>query len=376
MNALLHDLLFDYTLRTVALGSAMLGATSGVLGSYAVLRRQSLLGDAVAHTALPGLVLAFMLTGSKAPWVLLLGAALAGGSATFLIGAVTSSTRIKYDSALGLVLSVFFGFGLVLLTFVQKQPHAQQAGLDKFLFGQASALVGRDLIMTGTAGVAVIALVILFWKELKLLSFDPAFGTSLGYSMRAVDFLLTLLLVLTIVLGLQTVGVVLMSAMVVMPAVAARQWTDRLGHMVLISALIGVLAGVGGAVLSSSFSRLPTGPTIVVCLFLLVLVSLLFAPQRGLVFNWIRGRVNRRRLRVHAVLLDLYELSTQHPGPEHPHASAVIRAMNPAPESVAVTLFDLTARGWVERPAKDLWSLTPAGTAEARRVSQSLESRR
>lgn len=373
MTELLHDLLFDYTVRTVALGSAALGATSGVLGTYAVLRRQSLLGDAVAHTALPGLVLAFMLTGSKAPWVLLVGAALAGWTATLLIAAITASTRIKYDTALGLVLSVFFGFGLVLLTFVQKQPHAQQAGLDKFLFGQASALVVRDLLLTGAAGAAVIAVVILFWKELKLLGFDPAFGTTLGFSMQAVDYLLTALLVLTIVLGLQTVGVVLMSAMVVMPAVAARQWTDRLGRMVLVSAVIGTLAGVSGALLSSSVARLPTGPTIVVCLFALVTFSLLLAPHRGLAFNWIAGRVRRRRLRVHAVLLDLHELSGQHRGFEHPHAAAVIRSMNAAPETVALSLLDLESRGWVEKRGKDLWSLTPAGIDEARRVIRSLE---
>jgi manganese/zinc/iron transport system permease protein len=346
-----------------------------VLGTYAVLRRQSLLGDAVAHTALPGLVLAFMLTGSKAPGVLLLGAALAGWVATLLISAVTATTRVKYDTALGLVLSVFFGFGLVLLTFVQKQADAQQAGLDKFLFGQASALVGRDVALTGAAGVLVIAVVLLFWKEFKLLGFDPAFGTALGYPMNLVDYLLTALLVLTIVLGLQTVGVVLMSAMVVMPAVAARQWTDRLGRMVLVAAIIGSLAGVSGTLWSSSTARMPTGPTIVVCLFALVVISLLFAPRHGLVFGRVAGRVRRKRLQVHAVLLDLHELSVQHSGAGHAHALAVLRSMNPAPATVIPTLLDLQARGWVEKSGGDLWRLTPTGADEARRVARSLEGR-
>ena len=209
------------------------------------------------------------------------------------------------------------------------------------------------------AGVLVIAVVLLFWKEFKLLGFDPAFGTALGYPMNLVDYLLTALLVLTIVLGLQTVGVVLMSAMVVMPAVAARQWTDRLGRMVLVAAIIGSLAGVSGALWSSSTARMPTGPTIVVCLFALVVISLLFAPRHGLVFGRIAGRVQRKRLQVHAALLDLHELSVQHSGAGHAHALAVLRSMNPAPATVLPTLLDLQARGWVEKSGGDLWRLTP-----------------
>jgi manganese/zinc/iron transport system permease protein len=137
----LTDLAFDHTLRTIALGAAMLGIVSGALGTYAVLRKQSLLGDAMSHAALPGIALAFLLTGSKQPFALVLGAAVAGWLGTLLIMAIVRTTRIKYDSALGLVLSVFFGVGLVLLTFIQRRPDASQAGLDRFLFGQAASLL-------------------------------------------------------------------------------------------------------------------------------------------------------------------------------------------------------------------------------------------
>src|SRR5690554_4552012 len=142
----LHQLITDYTLRTVALGAATLGLVSGAMGTYAVLRRQSLVGDAVAHAALPGIALAFLFTGSKLPLVLMLGAAAAGWVATLLIMAVVETTRIKYDSALGLTLSVFFGFGLVLLTYIQRHAGAGQAGLDTFLFGQAAALIQQDVL--------------------------------------------------------------------------------------------------------------------------------------------------------------------------------------------------------------------------------------
>src|SRR5688572_8163343 len=169
---LLRDLFFDYTLRTVALGSATLGVVSGALGSYAVLRKQSLLGDAMSHAALPGIALAFLLTGSKAQLALLIGAAIAGWVGTLLVMSIVRTTRIKDDSALGLVLSVFFGFGLMLLTYIQRLPDATQAGLDKFLFGQAATLLQRDVITMAAIGGLALLVVGLFWKEFKLLSFD------------------------------------------------------------------------------------------------------------------------------------------------------------------------------------------------------------
>ncbi|MDX1547008.1 MAG: metal ABC transporter permease, partial [Rhodothermales bacterium] len=280
----------DYTLRTVALGAAVLGAVSGGLGTFAVLRRQSLLGDAISHAALPGIALAFLLTGSKAPLVLMLGAALAGWAATLAVMAVTGLTRIKYDGALGLMLSVFFGFGLVVLTFIQKRPDANQAGLDTFLFGQAAALVTRDVAtMAGLGGVALVAMA-LFWKSFKLLAFDAEFGASLGLPMRRLDLVLTTLLVIAIVIGLQTVGVVLMSAMLIAPAAAARQWTDRLGLMAVLAMGFGAASGVGGALASSTTANLPTGPTIVLCVTVFVVVSLLFAPHRGLVWRELSAR--------------------------------------------------------------------------------------
>src|SRR5687767_14200754 len=221
MIELLRQLLFDYTLRTVALGAAALGIVAGALGTFAVLRRQSLLGDAISHAALPGIVLAFLLTGSKSTLVLVLGAALAGWLGTLVVMLVVRHSRVPEDSALGIVLSVFFGAGLVLLTYVQKLPDASQAGLDRFLFGQAATMLERDVVVIAALGSLALLAVALFWKEFKLLSFDPDFGESLGVPMRAIDILLTTFLVIAIVIGLQTVGVVLMSAMVIVPAAAA-----------------------------------------------------------------------------------------------------------------------------------------------------------
>lgn len=292
MDAILF-LLRDYTFQTVALGSALLGLISGVLGSFAVLRKQSLLGDGVSHAALPGVVMAFLLLGSKSAEVLLLGALISGLLATLLIVSIVRHTRIKFDSALALVMSVFFGLGLVLLTYVQKIPNSNQAGLKRFIFGQASTLLRRDILLMCVCGTVLLLLVLLFWKEFKLFTFDSDFAQNLGFSPKRLNLLLSFMIVLTIIIGLQTVGVILMSAMLITPAVAARQWTNKLWVMVALSALFGAVSGVGGTAVSSLAPKLPTGPAIVVCVSTIVLVSVLFAPGRGVVHRLYQHRKNK-----------------------------------------------------------------------------------
>ena len=284
----------------VAIGAALLGAVSGTLGTYAVLRRQSLLGDAISHAALPGIAIAFLLTGSKTPLILVLGAAIAGWLGTLLILSIVRLTRIKYDSALGIILSTFFGFGLVLHTLIQRTGNANQAGLDTFLFGQAATILESDVLTIGILGGIAIVIMLVFWKELKLLVFDEGFAASLGFPIRALDILLTSLLVIAIVLGLQAVGAVLMSAMLVAPAVAARQWTNKLSVMMFLAAGFGALAGVGGTIISSSASRIPTGPTIVLCATVVVGFSIVLAPHRGLLWDWFRHQRNKRNLKITA----------------------------------------------------------------------------
>ena len=362
------NLLSDYTLRTVALGTAMIGIVSGTLGAFAVLRKQSLLGDAMSHAALPGVVLAFLLTRSKAPLVLVLGALFAGWLGTLWLMSIVKYTRLKSDGALALVLSVFFGFGLVLLTFTQRLPDARQAGLDHFLFGQAAALLERDIVTMALLGGLALAVLAMLWKELKLLSFDREFGASLGFPMGALDVVLTTLLVVAIVVGLQAVGVVLMSALVVAPAAAARQWTDRLSVLVLLSGLFGALAGVAGAALSSTGAGLATGPTVVLCASAIVAVSLLFAPRRGLLWKAARQARNRRRLALESVLGDLYLLAAQHADRAHGHSIQALQAMDSA-GGIARSLATLQDQGLVAQSPGGGWALTPAGWSAAERIA-------
>jgi manganese/zinc/iron transport system permease protein len=367
MLGLLHDLVFDYTLRTVALGAATLGLVSGVLGVFAVLRRQSLMGDAISHAALPGIVLAFLLTGAKSPLVLVVGAAIAGWLGTLAVLAIVQETRIKEDAALGIVLSVFFGFGLMLLTFVQRMPRASQAGLDKFLFGQAATLVGSDVATMAALGASALLLVVLFWKELKLLSFDPEFMATLGLPTRRLTVVLTSLIVIAIVVGLQAVGVVLMSAMIVAPAAAARQWTNRLDVMVVLAGALGAAVGLLGAVTSSAVPRLPTGPTIVLYMSAAVLASLVLAPERGMLA--VARRRSRQRWQFAAEALAVHLL--HHEGdPDEARESALAHLSTDLRWDDAyaqqVVRWSI-AHGMVVREG-DRLALTPAGRDVARRA--------
>lgn len=368
LGILLHDLFFDYTLRTVALGALVLGLVSGALGSFAVLRRQSLLGDAMSHAALPGVVLAFMLTGEKNPVVLLLGAAGAGIAGILLMVGITRYTRIKEDSSLGIILSVFFGLGLLLLTWIQRSPDARQSGLTTFLFGQAATLLERDVLVMALFGGGALLILLFFWKEFKLLSFDRDYGATLGLPMQGLEILLTVLLVVAIVIGLQAVGVVLMSAMVVAPAAAARQWTDRLGLMVGLSAIFGGLAGVAGTLVSSTGSGLATGPVIVLCASVVVVASLFFAPNRGMLWNWLLRRRQRRRMHVDQTLSNLYRLAMQHQDPTHAHHARVLLVMGARPSEVDASLRTLSEQRLVRNVQGETWALTAQGIAAAHKL--------
>lgn len=288
------SVLSDYTFQLVALGTGIIGLLSGVIGTFATLRKESLLGDALSHAALPGIGLAFVIIQRKELLFLMMGAIVSGLVATALIQVITRKTLVKLDSALSLVLSSFFGLGLVILTAIQNNPNAQQAGLNSFIFGQASAMLRRDVQLIAAVGVILLALVILFWKEFKCYTFDPMFSRSLGFSSKLIEFLLSMMIVLTIIIGLESVGVILISALLIGPSIAARQWSHRLSSVMILAGLTGFLSGVIGTLISSMGENIPTGPVIVVVVSLFVFGSLLFAPKQGLVARRIMKRKKQK----------------------------------------------------------------------------------
>jgi manganese/zinc/iron transport system permease protein len=359
----------DFTVRTVAIGAALVGAVAGVLGSFALLRQQSLLGDTLSHAALPGICLGFMIAGSRQLEPILAGALVTGAAAALLVLLLTRTTRIKSDAALGVSLSLFFAFGTVLLTYLQRHAGAAQAGLDAFLFGQAAALVPRDLVVLAVVGGGSLLVVMLGWKELKVTTFDADFARSLGRPVVLIEFLLTVLIALAVVIGLQLVGVILMVALVIAPAAAARQWARRLEGMVVLAAVFGVVSGVVGALVSASIRGLSTGPVIVLVASAIVVVSLLLAPERGALWQLAHALAQRRSLRAHRVLVDLYRLGQDHDDLDYASEQGMLDAYFGA--RTAHVLRRLERRGLVSRahhmPEEGThWVLTDEGRQQAR----------
>ena len=289
-------ILQSYTTQMVLLGTALLGLASGIAGTFAVLRKESLIGDGLSHAALPGVVIAFLLTGIKDIEVLIAGAALSSITAAWLITITVENSKIKFDGALATILSAFFGLGMVLLTYVQSLNNAGQAGLSKFIFGQAATILARDVYITSVAALIIIVLTALFWKELKLISFDVEYAKTLQIPVTFTLILYRSLLIMTIIIGIQSVGAILISSLLIAPAVGARQWTNKLGTMCILAGLFGMISAIGGTIWSTSVQKLPTGPAIIVILSILVLLSLIFAPNRGMLWQFRKNRQSKHAL--------------------------------------------------------------------------------
>ncbi|MFN3645103.1 MAG: metal ABC transporter permease [Gemmobacter sp.] len=357
----------DHTIGVVAAGAAVLGATGGVLGSFAVLRRQSLMGDVLAHAALPGLCLGYLVAGRALP-ALMTGALVAGALAALSVLAIGRFTRLKSDAALGIVLSVWFAGGVVLLSHVQATGGAGAAGLSAFLFGQAAAMLLADVQVMALVGLLAVGAVAAGWPWIKLVCFDRDYARALGVPVAAVEAMLTLLMAMAIVVGLQMVGVVLMTAMLIAPAVAARAWVVRLWPMTVLAAVFGVLAGVGGAVISAGARGLATGPVVVLIATAIAAVSLALAPGRGAVWRVLRDRRLAAQLEGTRVLSTLAALGRAHGDPHYRAEAGMIDAAHGT--ATARTLDRLQAEGLVSEvshPPETTrhWVLTRKGQAEA-----------
>jgi len=306
--------LSDPNIISVVLGSILITASSAVVGCFSFLKKKALVGDAVAHSVLPGICLAFIIAGNKDPLIIILGAFTTGWLSLVLIDLIAEKTKIKEDSAIAIILSVFFGIGILLLTAIQHSGNAAQSGLESFLFGKAAALVGRDLIMFSIVAGIVLLTVVLFFKELKIIAFDEAFAKSIGLPVRFLNLLLTSLTVMAVVTGIQAVGVVLMAAILITPAAAARFWTDDLFKMTLIAAFIGALAGYAGAFVSYTASNMPTGPWIVMIVSVIALLSFFIAPKRGIISRFVDQAKMKETILGENLLKELYRIAEKQGG--------------------------------------------------------------
>jgi manganese/zinc/iron transport system permease protein len=363
----------------VFLTTSLLGMTAGLLGVFAVLRGRALVGDVLAHAALPGICLAFLLVGRRDMIAFLVGALVVAVLAVIVMNLVRRLVRTKEDAALGIVLSVFFGLGIVLLSVIQKLPTGgAKAGLATYLFGQAAAVGRSDLYVILAMAVLAGSVVLLMYKELLVVTFDPTFARVQGWPVATIDLLLMTLVALVTIIGLPAVGVVLMAALLIIPPAAARFWTDRMGRMVLVAAGIGATSAILGTAISAGWiplgvetgrgHGLPTGPMIILSGTSIFLISMIFAPEKGLVPRLARHWAFRFRTAREHLLRELYE----HVEPFLPEITPVTvvelrRSLKWGVVLGAICLWEAGRRGWIRIEGGQV-RLLPAGLAEARRV--------
>jgi manganese/zinc/iron transport system permease protein len=372
----------------VVWGAILLGVTCGLLGCFIVLRRQSLLGDAIGHAVLPGVCMGFLVAGARSTPALLLGALVAGLLAAALIGLLQRTTQLKTGECMGVVFTGFYGLGIVLLKYIQNLQGREtfltkiglghtintgQSGLDKFLFGQITSISPTDLVYMAATAFVAIGVVVVFWRKLAVSTFDEGFAFSVGLPVRRIHYLLTALVTVAIVISIQAVGVVLVSAMLITPAATAYLLTDRLHRMAVLSACFGATAGVLGAFFSLFGEDLPTGSFMVLAASAMFALVFLFAPRHGLVPRWLRLWERRRRTHAENLLRSMYILMERRAdaadGQDRRFGVHDIAAIRHEPLHQVHHLRKLAARrGWVERDSRDPMILTDEGLAEAKRV--------
>jgi manganese/zinc/iron transport system permease protein len=303
---------WSYNLGIVLLGSALLCAMSAFVGTFAVLRKRGLLGDVIAHSVLPGIALAFLLTVEKNPFYLFVGASITGWISTITVDMITKYSKIKSDAAIALTLSFFFGAGVVLLTYIQHLGLPEQSGLETFLFGQAAAIGKQQVVFFSMVGGIILSVGLLFKRSFMLFSFDEEYAEAIGWPVRLIRWTLSVLTVAAVALGVQAVGVVLMAALLITPAAGARFFTASLNKMLALSVLFGVVSGVFGAIFSAMRSGLSTGPVVVIFLTFFTVLSILFGPNKGLLKKWQIRRRNQLKIHRDHVLKSFYYYQQEH----------------------------------------------------------------
>lgn len=337
-----------YTTLVVLIGTAVLGACSGMVGSFAVLRRRALMGDALAHAALPGVCIAFLLIGERHLPAMLVGAFITGVLGVGVVAGLRWGTRIKEDAALGIVLSVFYGAGIAMLRYIQNQTvRGSKAGIESYILGQTTSMILTDVYFITGVALFSLALIFLLYKEFQVVTFDAEFAYAQGWPSFRLDMMLMLMIAVTVVIGLPAVGVVLMAALLIIPAAAARFWTDRLGRMLVIAAALGAATGAGGTLASSRYDW-AAGPAIVLTGTAFFIVSMLLGPKRGLLWQWLAERAYRRDVAIETQLRNFHEHETS----THP------RRLTPS------TLRLLSTNGLIANQSGK-WAFTETGKVQA-----------
>ena len=365
-------LLEEYNTRVVVLGVMALGLASGLIGTFLILRKRALTADALSHATLPGIVIAFMFMvglggDGKSLIGLLIGAFVFGCIGVLLILAIRSTTRLKDDAAIGIVLSVLFGLGICLLRIATDLPSGNSAGLSGFIFGKAASMVASDAIVMVSLAIFVSICTAFLFKEFTVLCFDSSFGSSQGWPCLLLDTILMTLVAIVTVIALQTVGLVLAVALLIIPAASARFWTNSVKKMLISAAIIGVLSGWLGAVVSAVIPRIPTGPIIVMICGFWFLLSFVFGADSGMLKRQVQRIRLNRKIELQHLLRAMYEL-IEGSEKESVTTYSIVSKRSWSNSHVNALLQRAKSGGYIEATGSIEFRLTSFGSSEANRI--------
>ncbi len=296
------------TVKIVLIGVILISFSSSLVGNFAFLRKRAMLGDAISHSVFPGVCLSFIISGEKDPFMILIYSIVSGLIAMFLIDLIGRHKKVKVETAIGIVLSIFFGLGIMLISYIQSNLGSAQSGLQHFFFGQAAAMSKEDVEVFLYCSLIIAGIIALFYKGLKQVSFDREHAMATGQPVVLLEIILSILTVMAIAIGINAVGVILMAALLITPASTARLWTNRLLPMMLIAGTLSVLAAIGGAFISYKYSGMPTGPWVVVILSFMAFMSILFSPKRGALSRVMSRKKLERKILKENILKTMYKL--------------------------------------------------------------------
>jgi manganese/zinc/iron transport system permease protein len=351
----------------VVVGTTLLASSSAVVGTFSYLKGQSLVGDAIAHALLPGVVLAFMLGDGRNPAYLIFGALVSGLIAHYGIEFIQNRTKLKSDTAVSLVLSTFFGFGIMLMSVVQQRGQGQQAGLERYLLGKAAAITMLDVYTFSALALVLLLGVALFYKGFQLMTFNEDFAHAIGLPVDLIRVTFTVLTVLAVTIGIQTVGVVLMAALLITPAAAARAWTKSLPQMIVLAAMFSATSAILGTLISSAITKMPTGPWIVIILGLIGFTSLFIAPEKGWLFKRKRALENRSKTNRENIMKLMYRQEEKGGTGNKLSIPQILSIRAMREDALRVGLKDLKKRLWIIEHIEG-FTLTDLGRIEGRRV--------
>ena len=361
-------LLRDPNVSWVLFGMIFISAAASLVGSFTFLQKRALVGDTISHAVLPGLCLAFLLTLRKDPIILLSGALVSGLIGLICVDAISRLSRIKADAALGIVLSVFYGLGIVLLTFIQRSGYASQSGLDRFLFGKAASLMREDVFTFGLVSLGIIVVVSLLFRPLSIMTFDRDHAKSIGIPVGRYDLILSFLTVIAIAVGIQAVGVVLMASLIIAPVVAARYWTHSLYKMIILAVIFAAISGITGSFISYLFPQMPTGPWVVIVLSLLAGFSILTGNSKGVLSLSRKRKRHQQKMLKENILKALYKLGEEAKDFEKTYSLSFLqqfRKLGKGKWKQGLKL--LQKEGWISANEEE-YQFTQEGIEEGKRV--------